>query len=352
MRRIAVLLCIPEILVLTLTAQGALAADVALSPDEIKRLEIKLEPAKPATEEAVAVLPGVVIRQLNARSSVTAPYAGTVTELHVLPGERVAKGAPLVTISSRDYLEAQTSLATSEADLQIAEATARRKRMLADKNFQNPDVAAEAEAQVLKIKAVIDRHKRELALDGITPKDAASFVLPAAAEGIVVETTVMPGDKVEAMGPVATIDTSDALWIDVQVPASVLASIRTGDTVLVENSIEGRIVALSGSLDAATRSAKLYASLPAGSGLIPGQMVSVTLKKETVAGALSVPSNAVTRIGDKPSLFVKTETGFTVKPIELRGRSPLEATVLGELAAGDQVAASGIPELEQMLANE
>ena len=352
MRRIKHLLCLSQLAALTSLAAPAFAADVALTPEQIERLEIKLETARPATAEAVAVLPGTIIRPLNSRTAVTAPYSGTITELHVLPGQHVTKGTPLATISSRDLLEAQTSLAQAEAELQIAEAIARRKRMLADKNFQSPDVAAEAEAQATKIKTVIERHRREQALNGITLKGASSFILPSETDGIVVETHGMPGDKVDAMGPVATIDTSDALWVDVQVPASVLASIRSGDTILVEGGIEGRIVALGGSLDAATRSAKLYASLPAGSGLIPGQMVSVTLKKETVSGALSVPSNSVTRIGDKPSVFVKTEAGFTVRAIELRGRSLEAATISGELTAGDQVAASGLPELEQMLSSE
>ncbi len=330
----------------------ALAGNVVLNDEQIRSLDIKLETAKPASSEVVAVLPGKIIRPLNARTAVTAPYSGTVVEIHVLPGQRVSKGAPLATMASRDLLEAQTQLAQAEADLQIAEAAARRKRSLADKNIQNPDMAAEAEAQVAKIKAVIERHKREQALNGIEVKDGSHFMLPAHADGVIVETSVMPGDKIDAMGAVVTLDTSDDLWVDVQVPASVLAGVRIGGLITLENGTEGRIVAIGGSLDDATRSAKLYAALPKGEGLIPGQMVSVTLKRETVSGALSVPSNAVTRIDNMPSVFVKTGSGFAVKPIELRGRSREEATVSGEIAPGDLVAASGLPQLEQLLSRE
>ena len=75
----------------------------------------------------------------------------------MLPGQRVSKGTPVATISSRELLDVQSQLSQAEAELQMAEAIARRKRLLFDKNFQNPVVAEEAEAQVAKIEAVIEQ---------------------------------------------------------------------------------------------------------------------------------------------------------------------------------------------------
>ena len=140
---------------------------VALTAEQVRSLDIKVEPVRPAKVEAIAVLPGTIIPPLNSRIVATAPFAGTVTQVHVLPGQRVSKGTPLATISSRELLDVQSQLSQSEAELQMADAIARRKRLLADKKFQNPVVAEEAEAQVNKIKAVIEQHKKTLSLNGI-----------------------------------------------------------------------------------------------------------------------------------------------------------------------------------------
>jgi cobalt-zinc-cadmium efflux system membrane fusion protein len=71
-----------------------------------------------------------------------------------------------------------------------------------------------------------------------------------------------------------------------------------------------------------------------------------------VPGALSVPANAVARIAGQSAVFVRNDAGFTMKTVELRGKSTDAATVVGDLLPDAQVAASGLPELEQMLQGE
>jgi len=153
-------LSLTRVFILAATAACAASAEtntVTLTAEQVRRLDIKVEPVRPAEIEALAVLPGTVIPPLNSRIVATAPFAGTVTQVRVLPGQRVSKGIPVATISSRELLDVQSQLSQAEAELQMAEAIARRKRLLFDKNFQNPVVAEEAEAQVAKIEAVIEQ---------------------------------------------------------------------------------------------------------------------------------------------------------------------------------------------------
>ena len=69
-------------------------------------LKIRLEKVRPASMEAVALLPATVVPPLNSRVAVSAPFAGTVLQVEVLAGQRVKEGMPLVTIASKDMLEA------------------------------------------------------------------------------------------------------------------------------------------------------------------------------------------------------------------------------------------------------
>jgi len=328
------------------------ARDLAVSPTQIERMAIEIEPVTPTAEQVVALLPGTVIPALNARIVAAAPFGGTVAQLHVLPGERVSKGQDLATVSSRELLEAASNLAQAEAELQAAEAVARRRRDLAEKNIQSPTMAEEAEAQVTKIKAVIEQHKRMLVLGGISSTSPGQYTIKAPEAGRVVEASVTPGDKIEAMAPAVTIDTSDELWIEAQLPANLVSRIAPGDRIKVMDGPEGKVVSVGGSLDKLTRSTKLIASVPSESGLLPGQMVTLSIVQKAVTGALSVPASAVARINGVEGVFVRNDTGFTLVPVEVAGRSPAAATVLGNLPKGAAVAASGLPQLEQMLGAE
>lgn len=333
-------------------ASAAAARDLAVTPAQVERMAIEIRPARPTSEQVVALLPGTVVPALNARIVAAAPFGGTVTQVHVLPGQRVSKGQDLAVVSSRELLETASTLAQAEAELQAAEAIARRRRDLANKNIQSPTMADEAEAQVAKIQAVIEQHKHLLVLGGISSTGSGSYTIKAPEAGRVVEATVMPGDKIDNMAPAITIDTSNELWIEAQLPAHLVTRIALGDRIKVANGPDGTVVSVGGSLDKMTRSAKLIASVPADSGLLPGQMVTLSIIQQSASGALSVPASAIARIGGVEAVFVRNNTGFTLVPVEVAGRSPSAATVLGKLPEGAQVAATGLPELEQMLGTE
>ena len=137
-----------------------------------------------------------------------------------------------------------------------------------------------------------------------------------------------------------------------QVPAGLVARIRPGDAIQVLDGPQGTVVSISGSLDRMTRSAVMYASVPSDTGLLPGQMVTLSVLRPTETGGLSVPAAAVAWVGNTPAVFVKNDSGFELTPVTLRGTSPMAATVAGNVLPGQEVAASGLPQLEAMIGGE
>lgn len=334
------------------SAQPVWAKDLNITAAQVERMDINLAQVTEASTEAVALLPGTVVPAVNARTVAAAPFAGTVVQVHVLPGQAVKKGEPLATLSSRELLDAQSQVKQSEAELQMAEAIAKRKRFLADKNITSPVLAEESEAQVAKIRAVLDQHKKTLALGEITLGQGGQYTITSASSGIVVETQAMPGSKLDSMAPAVTIDSSAEVWIEAQVPSELVTRVKPGDSVRVINGPIGKIISIGGSLDRMTRSASMLASVPANTGLLPGQMVTLTIERATETGGLTVPSTAVAWINDKHAVFLKTDAGFALKDVTLRGKSPIGATISGDILPGQQVAATGLPQLESMLAGE
>lgn len=328
------------------------ANEIKLSPEQLKRLEIKLANVRPATHQAIGTLPATVICPPNAHVVATAPFSGTVTQVLVLPGERVMKGMPLAEVSSREILEVNSQVAQLEAELQMAEAVAARKREMANKRLVHQSIAAEAEGQVGKLKAAIGAKKRALTVNGMIAGEGGSYTITAPADGEVIEIDAMPGEKIEAMSSVVSVDTSDELWVRVQIPASLIQVIKPGDEVLLASGDTGEVISVGGSLDLKTRSAELYARLAPNSSYVPGQLVSATVSKSAKLGGYMVPSNSISKINNQTAVFVRSGAGFTRTPIELRGRSAMHATIAGSIDSETEIAVSGLPQLEQMLASE
>jgi cobalt-zinc-cadmium efflux system membrane fusion protein len=78
-------------------------------------------------------------------------------------------------------------------------------------------------------------------------------------------------------------------------------------------------------------------------------MMTVTVSRPAAKGALSVPSRSITRIGGKPTVFLRVGEGFAATPVSIRGKTVDTATIEGEISAGQEIAVTGIVQLEKML---
>jgi cobalt-zinc-cadmium efflux system membrane fusion protein len=340
----------PTLFALSLSA--AQAGDVKISPDQVSQLEIGLSRVKPASATPSAVLPATVVPASNARITAAAPFAGTVLQVSALPGQAVRKGDPLITVLSRDLVEAHGNLAQQEADLQKASATAKWKRDLVDKKILSAALAEEAEAHVKKLEAAIAAQSRTFTIGGIRVEDQGRYTITAPEAGKVVIASVQPGSQVEAMAAAVTISTSDELWIEAQLPADLVQRVKPGDAVDIGGVLTGTVLSVGGTLDPVTRSATLLATVPPGSPLIAGQLLSVTLQRPAEMGSYEVPASAVAWIGNAHAVFRRSDAGFSLVPVELKGKSRTAATISGSLQADQEIASSGLPQLEALLSAE
>jgi cobalt-zinc-cadmium efflux system membrane fusion protein len=267
----------------------------------------------------------------------------------VLPGQTVEQGRTLMTIASRELVETVSRLRQAEANLSSAAAVAERYRGLAEKNIASPTRAKEAEAQRAGLHAVVEEHRRLVALGNIKTKADGSYALVAQKAGRVVEANVTPGASIDAMEPAIVFDTSDELWVEAQLPASLIGKVRAGDTIRLENGTTGKVLSVSHSIDRKSRSAVLTGSIPAQSGFVTGQMVTLGVHRKAALGGLDVPAEAVVWVHGQPTVFVRTEAGFDSLPVTLKGKTLHGATIEATLKPGQKVAVSGLAQLENMI---
>ena len=341
-----------SLLRLAILPAPAPAQMIGIDATQMEALQIRLEKVRPAAREAVALLPGTVVPPLNSRVAVSAPFAGTVLQVGVLAGQHVEEGAPLVTIASREMLEAIARLRQSEVELRNAELNAKRQRALADKQAGSEMKAQEAEAEAAKLRVATEQYRRILSLGNIVLNRDGSYSLTAPKSGHIAETRVSAGASLDAMAPAVIVDAGDELWLEAQLPAYLAGRVKKGDEIEVVPGIEGSVISVGSALDPVTRSATLLARIVSGAPLVPGQMVTLSVSRPLAEGALSVPPRSLAHLSGKHVVFKRTDSGFAVTPVSVRGEASGSATVDGGISAGDEVAVSGIAELEKILAGE
>lgn len=325
------------------TTPSLAAKPLALSAAQEAAMGVVLATAKPASSAPLAAAPATVTPPLNGRRVVSSPFAGTVSQVHVLEGQTVKGGAPLVTLFSRDVLTISSELAQSQAELRVADAAARRAQILASEGVIAGARAEEAQARAAQARALVNERRRLLSGGG----GSGEYVLRAPVAGRVAVLHAQPGGGLEAMAPAVTLDRADKLWIEARISPAIARKLQVGYGVRV-GATSGRVVALGASIDPKTRSLPLRAELDGVADLAPGQAVSVTLLVPAPAGAQSIPRSALLQAPDGAKVFVKAGSGYQAHPVAVVGVAGAEAVVTG-LPTGARVAAAGAAQLKSAL---
>jgi cobalt-zinc-cadmium efflux system membrane fusion protein len=346
--RIAALRILAPLLLAAAGSVHAAAQSIKVSEAQLKALDIGLADVQRAVTETRAVLPGTIIAPTNTRLAIPAPFTGTVTSLNVLPGQRLSKQQEVVSIASRDYIEALSKLEQARVEVKVAELTEKRLRSLVSSSAAPTRELEAAIAAREKAQLMLEQSSRTLSLGSSRTNSDGSYTILAPADGHVVETRVQAGSSLEAMAPTIVLDTTDDVWVQVQLPAALLGKVKQGDTVVVEGKEEGRVIAVSTDLDPVTRSTVLIATLHDSKRFAPGQMVSVTVRRPGAEGLLSVPSRSIAWRGSESFVFARTADGFERVKVNVTSRGAEAVTIESDLQPGRQVAARGLVQLEKL----
>ena len=139
-----------------------------------KRLGIITQPVGKQLLDFGIKTTGQIETQPSKQTEITAPTAGTVTELLVQPGDRVREGQPVAIIASPELLElrAESLDRSTEAEAALREAEANLN--LAQQNYNNERQIAEREIEAAKTEVSIAQENydrdRQLVNEGALPR--------------------------------------------------------------------------------------------------------------------------------------------------------------------------------------
>jgi membrane fusion protein, heavy metal efflux system len=294
---------------------------------------------------------------------VFSPVNGRIAQLLAAPGQRVRKGAPLAIITSADLGSAFADERRAHADLLAAEHEVKRQReMYALHASAQKDLEA-AEDNFERAKAEYQRAAQKTRLFREGARDAAGqeYVLRSPIEGEVIGRTANPGVEVQgayagagALVELFTVGSVDELWLIGDVYEADLPYVKPGAAVSLEvpahpgRVFHGTVDWVSDTLDPVLRTAKVRCLLKNEEGLLRPEMYQVVTVAAPARHALTVPRDAVLRLGDETDVFVEQPHGpdgsvpFRRRRVLANEQLPGDRVpVLAGLKAGERVAAAG-----------
>ena len=296
--------------------------------------------------------------------TVTPQVSGQLTKICVTEGQQVKKGQTLFVIDSRN---AQLDLEAAQANLQaaLAQENSAKLEYESNKNLFDKKIVSsymlsnsensykQAQASVAQARAQVNRAKVNLGFCTIT----------ATVSGVIGEIPVRTGDQVSPATQLTMLSGNTTMDAEFSLTESIIEGmvqegINIADkekylanlppaTFVMKNGTEyphkGRIVSMSGVVNAATGSLTLKVSFPNPEGHlysgIQGTVVILLGEKDVVV----VPQNAVVRMQDK-SIVYKVQADSTATAIDVTTADTgngKDVIITSGLNVGDRIVTTG-----------
>ena len=334
------------------TAEAALprtanADFLAIPDDKVRLLGITLAAASPAAEMPVAQLPATISPPPNSRVAVAATLPGTVQRTFVNEGDLVRAGQPLAVVISRDILTIGADLSRANARLGVSQASAARLSRLSREGIIAAARADEAQAIAAEARVDVSEKSRILRMVGGSGR-TGTYTLTAPISGRVTRAEIVAGNPVDGMTAPYVIDAEGQYEVIAQVPEHLVNTMKPGMTIRL-GDLAGTVTSVGSTIDQASRSATLRASLPAGPGILAGRSATVTVLGQAPARAVTVPSAALISIDGRDVVFVVAKGGFTRRFVKAAAADASGVVILEGLGVGERVVVSGTSALKALL---
>jgi multidrug efflux system membrane fusion protein len=315
----------------------------------------------PATRKDVPItLDALGTLQAIATITVRPQVEGRLIEVAYREGQEVKAGDILARIDPRPYAatlagaqakkaQDEALLANARLDLQRYTTLARNEGVSRQQADTQRAQVAQLEAQVQADQAAIETAQIQLDFTtirspidgrvGLRLVDPGNLIRAGDTTGIVVVTQTRPIAVIFTLPQQQLPAVLDAMARGPGGTAVAVQALATDGTVRAE----GTLLTIDNQVDQATGTIRLKASFPNEDGrLWPGAFVTVRLRVDTVADALTVPLVAVQRGPEGAYAFVaRPDDTVEQRPLTLGALTAGDAVVRRGLEAGERVVTSG-----------
>ncbi len=326
---------------------------VQLSAEHINNLDVTLGKLHPASQIPVLYAPAKVVIPPTQEYIVSASQAGLVTKLTAALGDNVKKGAVLAQINSPALLALQGQYLKAGSVLHLASATYNRDKMLLKDGVISDRRKQETQSQYHAALLDVNEAKQLLQIAGMSASDISrlgssqrlnsELNVHSPISGVVIERLAVVGTRVDNQAPLYHIANLDELWLEINIPQERISNIKIGDKVLVENTpISAKISLLGQSVNPENQTLLARAVIKGVQSTVrAGQKINVQIIQPSDKLLFNVPNTAIAQHEGKAFVFVRSPSGFSIKPITVIGKQAEESIISGELDGTEEIAVKG-----------
>jgi RND family efflux transporter MFP subunit len=294
-------------------ATSLLVLSLAAAPGPSPAPRVRLVEASPATG-ALRVAGTVVAAE---RATISTRLAAQVARIHVREGDRVRRGAPLVSLAAA---ELRGQLAAARAAREAAASHERRVRSLLAQRAATPAELEQAEAQRAQADAAL----------ALAETNLGYAELRAPFAGTVQAKRVEEGDFVGPGTPLVELEGSGGLEVQATLSEDEARGVKVGQRLAFDAGAArgaAEVVAIAPGGDPLSHRVAIRARVVQGAaGLRSGSFARLEIPSAASPDAVSIPRSAVVERGDLVGAFVVEG-----------GRAQLRWLAVGE-PVGDRIA--------------
>jgi RND family efflux transporter MFP subunit len=263
------------------------------------------------------------------RAGLAAKVMGTIEELPVVLGQRVAAGAVLVRISAG---EISARVVQARSQLNQAQRDLARERDLLGKGASTADLVRNLEDRVAMTEAMVREAETMLGYTTIR----APFA------GTISRRPANAGDLAAPGMPLVELEGENEFQIEAGLPDSLVARLAPGTSLQAEVPVAGlsfpvTLAELSSAAEPTARTVAAKFAIPAGTAVRSGQFARLQVPGEQVRKLL-VPAAAVSRHGQLERVFIIGAGNRAILRLVKAGAARGERVeILAGLDAGERV---------------
>ena len=296
---------------------------------------VRVETAVAEERDVTTTLEAVGSLRANEDVVLRPEIGGRVVAIRFDEGQRVPRGAPLVTLDDSVY---RAEVDKARVSLELAQRNHERTRDIVEKKLGSARDLDVAVAELQSARAELELAQARL--------DKATLTAPFA--GVVGLRAVSPGAYVAAGQDLVRLVDLDTMKAEFLLPESALPLLGRNDAVRVlpdalpGESFEGTVYAMEPAVTETGRSLTLRARITNPDGrLKPGMFARIELRAGHTVRGVVVPEAAVVPGADLPAVF-RVNAGHAERvTVALGGRGPGWVHVTEGLAAGDVIVVAG-----------
>lgn len=323
--------------------------------------QLQVATLEPDTYRNLVTTTGSVGFDRDRTAQLAAPFSGTVIEVLVHEGQKVAAGQVLARVVSPDFTAAAGAYRKAVRAAKAADAVAANDRALAAQraipereNAQAQADAASADADraaALQALAALHTPPATLArIRGGTPLADIPALIRAPIGGVVITRTLAPGQTLSAGStPCFVISDPSHLWVTSQLFGPDIRQVQIGDPATVDPGdgsapLAGAVTHISAVVNADTHAVdvRIPVAVPDHT-LRQGMYVTVRLHSRTQHRGLLAPVGAVLRNDEnQPFVYlVEPDDRYARRSVTLGPRIGDRFLIADGLTAGDRIVVSG-----------